>query len=183
MDNETATRYAQPSQRMFGVLVADDEPEVREIVEIALRDAGFAVWPAVDGQNALELFRRNRKFIDAALLDVNMPRLDGPQTLAALHEIAPQLPCCFMSGGLGAHTAESLSRDGALALLSKPFTIAVVIKAVRNLVRAAESRTAATARRRNLVTSQLLQLDVRGTHSFGTAGRSGISNTRDAHGA
>lgn len=104
--NGIATQCTQPPQRTPGVLVADDEPEVRDVVDTALRRAGFRVWLAADGQHALEVFQSNHLAIDAALLDVNMPRLNGPQALAAIQELAPRIPCCFMSGGLGGHTVE-----------------------------------------------------------------------------
>lgn len=182
MHNDLAARYAEPVPRTPGVLVADDEPGIRNVVEIALRRAGFAVWLAADGQQAVELFRSNQEAIDAALLDVNMPRLDGPQALAAIQEIAPQIPCCFMSGGLGAHTADDLSRQGALGFLRKPFTLGSVIRTVRSLIGDGASTASAAVRRRDMVTSQSEQLDARGTDNFRTAGRSGIGNTPDARG-
>lgn len=181
MDNGIATRGTRPAQRTPGVLVADDEPEVRDVIDTALRRAGFAVWLAADGQQALEVFRANRRAIDAALLDVNMPRLNGPQALAAIQKLAPRIPCCFMSGGLGAHTPEELRSQGALALLNKPFTFAAVIRAVRSLVDAVSSAPR-DARRRSLVTTHSLQLAAPNKESLETAERSGAGNTRDARG-
>ncbi len=182
MDKRIATRCTAPSQRTPGVLVADDEPEVRDVVDTALRRAGYCVWLAADGQHALEVFQTNHRAIDAALLDVNMPRLNGLQALAAIQEIAPRIPCCFMSGGLGAYAAEDLRNQGALGLLKKPFTLAAVIRAVRRLVDVGQSAAPAGARRRDLMTSQSLLLDARNTDHLESPGRSGAGNARDAQG-
>jgi two-component system cell cycle sensor histidine kinase/response regulator CckA len=112
--------------RGHGVLVADDDPEVRDAVHDGLRRQGFAVWLAADGQEALDLYRSHCETIDVALLDVCMPGLDGPQTLAALQEITPQVRCCFMSGYLGSYTAERLRDLGAVTVFAKPFHLAEV---------------------------------------------------------
>jgi CheY-like chemotaxis protein len=47
------------------------------------------VWLAAGGQEALDLYQRHREAIDVVLLDVRMPGLDGPQTLAALRALNP----------------------------------------------------------------------------------------------
>lgn len=167
MHDGATIRYTQPPRRALGILVADDELGVRDVVDAALRRAGFAVWLTVDGRQAVEVFQSNHEAIDAALLDVNMPHLDGPQAFAALREIAPRLPCCFMSGGLGAHAADDLSRRSTLELLMKPFTFAAVIRTVRQLVRTGESSAPAYKRRLDSMTPQSLQLDVRGVHGSG----------------
>jgi CheY-like chemotaxis protein len=109
--------------RTPGVLVVDDEGCVRGVLGIGMRRAGFAVWLAADGREALDLYRRHRESIDVVLLDVLMPGLDGPQTLAALRELNPQIRCCFMSGDLGGYTEERLRRLGAAAILQKPFRL------------------------------------------------------------
>jgi DNA-binding NarL/FixJ family response regulator len=67
-------------------------------------------------------------------MDVRMPGLDGPETLAALRAINPQIQCCFMSGDLGGHTRPGLLGLGAAAVLEKPFTLDDVTHALRALV-------------------------------------------------
>lgn len=120
--------------RNCGVLVADDEPEIREVLGLGLRRSGFAVWLAADGCEALELYRSRRVAIDVVLLDVRMPRLDGPATLTALQELTPEIPCCFMSGYLGNHTEAQLRRQGARAIFPKPFVLAEVVESLRGIV-------------------------------------------------
>jgi DNA-binding response OmpR family regulator len=64
------------------ILVADDEPDVLAITARKIRDAGFMVVTAADGQEALELFRAEAP--DILVLDVNMPRRDGLEVLACV---------------------------------------------------------------------------------------------------
>src|SRR5262249_13388533 len=84
-------RHAQP-----GILVVDDEDSVRRLLQIVLERQGFSVWSAADGRTAIRLYRQYRTTISLVLLDVRMPELDGPQTLAELREFNPAIRCCFM---------------------------------------------------------------------------------------
>ena len=120
--------------RRGGILVVDDEASVRSLLNTVLRDQGFGVWLAVDGEEALTLYRRHRAAIDVVLLDVRLPGLDGPQILAALQALNPQIGCCFISGDLGEHSEESLRNLGATAVLAKPFRVAEIAQVVRELI-------------------------------------------------
>jgi CheY-like chemotaxis protein len=98
-----------------------------------LREQGLPVWVAADGADALELFRLHRQQIGALLLDVRMPRLDGPATLAAIRQIDPQVPCCFMSGFSADLSEEDLLALGAVRVFSKPFRLHEVLKVLEQL--------------------------------------------------
>ncbi len=124
--------------RRCGVLVADDESEILEVLAAGLRRARFSVWLAANGNEALEHFRGHTKSIDVALLDVQMPNLDGPGTLLRLRELSPHLPCCFMSGDLGGYGLEKLKELGAQAFLEKPFRISEVSRVLRGLTWSAD---------------------------------------------
>lgn len=67
------------SDRALKILVADDEPDVLAITARKLREAGFTVVTAVDGEEALVLFGSQEP--DILVLDVNMPRKDGLEVL------------------------------------------------------------------------------------------------------
>jgi CheY-like chemotaxis protein len=103
------------------VLVVDDESMVRDLLGVALRHFGFTVRPAAGGAEAVDLYRRHGADIDVVLLDVRMPGLDGPQTLAELRRLNPQVRCCFMSGDTGAYTTADLLTLGAARVFAKPF--------------------------------------------------------------
>ena len=109
------------------ILVVDDDAAVRRLLEVALHDLGFAVRLAASGQDAVEIYQRHQESIALALVDVQMPELDGPGTLAALKKINPQLHCCLMSGDGENYRAEELLSLGASHVLPKPFSSLVLL--------------------------------------------------------
>jgi CheY-like chemotaxis protein len=113
--------------------VADDEPAVLRLLDMALRQAGFAVWQASNGAEAIALYRRHAEHIDLVLLDVQMPGTDGPDTWRALQELNPALRCCFMSGYTGQYKHEGLIGLGALQVLDKPFNLGALAATLHQL--------------------------------------------------
>jgi CheY-like chemotaxis protein len=119
-----------------GVLVVDDEPQVRQPLQLVLAREGFPVWSAPSGRAAVEFYRRNQGLIGAVLLDVKMPGLDGPATLAALRQLNPHVRALFVSGDAGEYTPEALLGMGADAVLQKPFDLVEVCQAVGRALQA-----------------------------------------------
>lgn len=103
------------------ILLVDDEPDVRRLLELVLTCHGFTVLTAASGQEAVDLLRGREHAIAVALLDVQMPGMDGPQTLQALRQIDTDLPAVFMTGNMGRYDEAQLLTLGASAVLSKPF--------------------------------------------------------------
>src|SRR5947209_6919317 len=97
-----------------GILVVDDEPALRSLLKTVLQRKGFAVWLADGGCAALDIYRERQAAISVVLMDVRMPDLDGPHTLAALQRINPAVACCFMTGYAGEYTPEGLLALGAI---------------------------------------------------------------------
>jgi two-component system OmpR family response regulator len=102
------------------VLVVDDDDEVRRVVCLLLRHHGLAVREASGGREAVDAYRAHRDSIGVVLLDVQMPGLDGPGTLALLNDVDPNVRCCFLTGGSGDYTADDLLALGALHVFRKP---------------------------------------------------------------
>jgi CheY-like chemotaxis protein len=104
------------------ILVADDEPGILSLLQVALPQWGFAVWPAASGEEAIDVYRRHGAAIDAVLLDVQLgPGIDGPQTWAALRAMNPSIRGAFMSGDTGRYTPDQLLRLGVTLVVHKPF--------------------------------------------------------------
>jgi two-component system OmpR family response regulator len=103
------------------ILVADDEAALRDMLAVALGAFGFTIKIAADGAAALELYRTS--YIDVVLLDVQMPVMDGAETLLALKQLNPEVVCIFMSGSTGKYDAETLLELGAVDLVPKPFDL------------------------------------------------------------
>jgi CheY-like chemotaxis protein len=117
----------------LGVLVVDDELSVRSLLDMALRQQGFAVWQAANGNEALELYRDHCRDIALVLLDVRMPGLDGVQTLTGLQAVNPNVLCCFMSGHIGDYSQERLVDLGAARVFAKPFRVADIVQVAQEL--------------------------------------------------
>ncbi len=81
-----------------GVLAVDDDAAVLGLLSVGLALQGFSVWQASSGAEAIAIYSAHRADIHVVLLDVDMPGLDGPQTLTALRALDPDLPAGFMTG-------------------------------------------------------------------------------------
>lgn len=116
------------------VLIVDDEPDIRRIAKLGLaRVGGMEVVEATGGAEALALAREHQP--DAILLDVMMPGLDGPTTLARLREDAATagVPVVFLTAKAIAAEVDRLRSLGAAGVLTKPFdpmTLAQELRAV-----------------------------------------------------
>lgn len=124
-----------PAGRKPAVLVVDDEEAVRNILRIGLEIQGFDVCLAANGAEALNLCRDQHKPFAAVLLDVRMPGQDGPQTLRELQRLAPQVPCCFMTGDFTSYGMGELLDRGASAVFAKPFRLNEVGAVLQRLVK------------------------------------------------
>jgi len=104
------------------VLIVDDEPDIREIARMSLESvAGWEVLEAADGRTATEIARAERP--DAVVLDVMMPELDGPATLALIREHChrDELPALFLTAKAQAFDSDRLAELDAQGAIAKPF--------------------------------------------------------------
>jgi len=113
------------------LLVVEDEPMVRDLVERALRRAGHEVHTAADGLAALELVAARSGAIDAVVSDVVMPRMGGRELASRLRQGWPHIPVLLMSGYADDGDDQD-TRD--LVLLQKPFTTTALVAAVQDLL-------------------------------------------------
>jgi CheY-like chemotaxis protein len=116
------------------VLVADDDEGVRGFASVVLQMHGFRVLQAGDGVEAVEMVRAQKGDLRLVLLDLTMPRLDGPGVLDELRNIAPDLPVVLMSG-YSAHEMSSRFGDKKPnGFLQKPFTPRELEASVRSVL-------------------------------------------------
>ncbi|MBC8075906.1 MAG: response regulator [Chloroflexales bacterium] len=105
------------------VLVVDDEPAIRVVAQRILERQGFSVLTAVDGQDGVDVLQANADAVVCVLLDLTMPRLEGPQALAAMRQIRPAVPIIIMSGYSAENVSQQFPNVTALRCLQKPFTM------------------------------------------------------------
>jgi len=116
------------------ILIADDEPVVRALLNSALTIHGFQVLSADDGATAVELYRQTQDAIDLVLLDVRMPGMDGLAALSAIRAINPAVLACFMTGDTGRYTGQELLEAGAATVFLKPFKLDALVQTLRDLL-------------------------------------------------
>jgi CheY-like chemotaxis protein len=100
------------------ILVADDEPLVRNLVTLLLQREGYIVLSAADGHEGLELSRKYPGQIDLLITDVDMPRMNGTDLAGHLQEERPEIKVLVMSG---ADMSEIISQNANMPFLPKPF--------------------------------------------------------------
>lgn len=116
------------------VLLADDEPSIRNFGRTVLERAGYEVLLAEDGLAALEAFHSRRDGVGAAVLDYNMPVMTGEEVFRGLRALRRGLPVLFCSGCIPSDAAERLQRAGA-SIIGKPFDEEEFLTAVGRLLR------------------------------------------------
>jgi CheY-like chemotaxis protein len=124
---------SQVISRKPGILIADDMALMDIWLKLELESRGFSVWLAVDSDDALDLYRRNRAEIDLVLLDVQLPGLGGPHTLESLQRVNRGVFACFLMGNSGPSTVEELKDRGAACVFRKPFCAGEVADLLQRL--------------------------------------------------
>jgi PAS domain S-box-containing protein len=111
------------------VLVVDDEPVALRVASEILVRAGYTVLTAADGQEALELLGARERQVQLVVLDLTMPRLDGPATFRELHRRWPTLRVIVTSGYGQVQVSSQMRREATF--LQKPYRAAPFTRAVR----------------------------------------------------
>ena len=110
------------------ILVVDDEPEVRQLMEHFLTERGYEVRLAENGRLgllALDTFRP-----DVVLLDMHMPEMDGLETLKRIAAREPSLPVIMVTVNDDVETTTRLLQLGAADYVPKPFNLEYLEQAI-----------------------------------------------------
>lgn len=123
------------AERIPRVLVVDDEPNIRELVQVALKFHGCAVSTAVDGKDALRQIIAVQP--DLVVLDVMLPDIDGFEVCRRIRAAGNEVPVIFL-------TARDTSSDTVTGLaiggddyVTKPFSVEALVARVRAVLRRA----------------------------------------------
>ncbi len=122
------------------VLVVDDEAWVLELAQEFLQRAGWRVVTAQGGHEALEILRARGDAIDAVVLDLVMPDLDGAETYRELRRLAPTLPVILASGYSEEMAGERFTEPGVAGFLSKPWEPEQLVQALQAALASAPPR-------------------------------------------
>ena len=109
-----------PTTKRDRILLAEDEPEVRNYLDLSLRCHGYDVDQAENGEEAIKFLKDPKSAVSLVLLDIMMPFKDGIETLREIREFDRSLPVIMLSGGSAPATIVETMRCGADDYLAKP---------------------------------------------------------------
>ncbi|MEO8213295.1 MAG: sigma-54 dependent transcriptional regulator [Myxococcales bacterium] len=116
---------------MLEILLIDDEPELRELLEEQLSDAGHNVRTAADGAAGAE--NLDRQVFDVVICDVRLPRVDGLTLFRRIRKESPLTDVILMTAYSDVGQAVSALKEGAYDYLTKPFDIDELLLQVRRI--------------------------------------------------
>ncbi len=127
-------REAVPLRGSETVLLAEDDATVRKLMRAILEEFGYTVVEAVDGEDAVKMFLRNRERIELVILDVVMPKMNGKDAYSRIRQAQPDVKVIFTSG----YTADIVHKKGILEeglnFISKPAAPQDFLKKIREVL-------------------------------------------------
>lgn len=114
---------------MVRILLAEDDPVLRDILQEGLGEEGFTVRVAQDGAQALELYQTDGPF-DVLLIDEEMPHVTGRELVRRIRQKGDRVPVLLISGNLHLEEAECAAL-GVGPVLRKPISLRDLSRAVR----------------------------------------------------
>jgi two-component system, NtrC family, response regulator HydG len=114
------------------ILLVDDHKPFRDSLAKILEGEGFRVFPASDGEEALDVLRK--EFVHLVLTDLKMPKMDGVELLKVAKTIRPETEVILITGYGTVDTAVTAMKDGAFDYIQKPFKPREILKLVRKAV-------------------------------------------------
>ena len=118
------------------ILVVEDDPAVRLLVEDILESAGYRMLIAEDGPSALQVAQRHTGEIDLLLTDVVLPKMGGRDVAANLSRLRPGIKVLFMSGYTGHSATQHGTLDSDVNFIPKPFSPDALCEKVRAVLTA-----------------------------------------------
>ena len=112
------------------VLIVDDDETVRTVGAAMLGHAGYQVMTAADGVDAVQTFTEHHERIDAVLMDLSMPRMDGTACFAELRRIRPDVTVVLSSGYNEQDAVDRFAGSGLAGFIQKPYRASELLAAI-----------------------------------------------------
>jgi len=116
------------------ILLVDDEEYIRELGVELLTDAGYQVLAATDGEEGLDLYRREQEKIDLIILDLVIPGMGGKKCYEEILKINPKAKVLIVSGYSANGPGEEAIKAGAMGFVGKPFDVSHLLKTIREIL-------------------------------------------------
>lgn len=119
--------------QMFNILVAEDDPHTRKLIEAVLKSNGYNVLLSTDGLEALEVLENNH--VDLMVIDVMMPKMDGYELTETLRESGSTIPMLMLSAKQNVADIKQGFIVGIDDYMTKPFDIEELLLRIKALFR------------------------------------------------
>lgn len=119
------------------LLVADDEPILRNIIGSELAKKGFQVVPVENGTEALDLVKQHK--IDLVISDIRMPHGDGITLLDNIQKLSSNKPAVILMTGFADITEQECLKKGAFAVIQKPFQKSQLLDLIQKVLESQKS--------------------------------------------
>jgi len=116
------------------ILIADDDPQVRRIMDRMLGQAGFEVLLAVDDEQAVEVFRAECERIDVVVLDIGLEKEGGPAALERMRAHSSAFHVLMTSGDVPSEALRQRLEEVGGVFLPKPFRAAMLLEVIAGLL-------------------------------------------------
>ncbi len=136
-----------PSSLHPTILAAEDDSFQAELLRLFFEKNNLNGHIVQNGKAALEYLEAHNTNIQAILLDINMPVLNGPETFKRLRAQYPKIPVLFLTGSTDVHVAITAMREGAFDYIIKPFDPTRLALTIRNAETMARLQRAAQPRK------------------------------------
>jgi CheY-like chemotaxis protein len=118
---------------MAKVLIIDDEPNVRTLLDMLLREEGYDVLLADNGWKGLELYRREHP--DVIVLDLKMPGMDGVEVLTQIRRVDLKQPVIIVTGDSRPETERGVRALGVSEFLVKGSSLNLLLDTLKRLLK------------------------------------------------
>lgn len=141
-----SNNFQKKYQNGLHILVIDDEAGVAKMIKDMLESFGYLVTIALSGREGLEIYKEMWKEIDAVIIDMVMPEMNGRETFLALKKINPQINALISSGHALTSDVNYALKEGVRAFLQKPYNKNELAMNIQYLI---ESQKSVSSEREN----------------------------------
>jgi DNA-binding NtrC family response regulator len=124
----------QASEVGRAILVIDDDDLLLELAGEFLSEAGYRVYTAGSGEEALRVFSTKQREIGLVLTDMGLPGMSGGEVMLKIREINPSTKCIAMSGFGGEEMIQQVRKVSSGTFIPKPFTREILLKVVGSMI-------------------------------------------------
>lgn len=115
------------------ILIVDQDERVRDFLRSTLKLQGFSITLAKSSEESIDIVKS--KAVDLSIIDINVPRLDGINTLKVINRMTKSLPCIFTSAWISSDLILRAFLSGAYTILLKPLDEYIINFTIERLIK------------------------------------------------